>query len=67
MFLFASITEYHIRDWCLPMGWVSILASYCLAITSVSAPSHKPVDKINFGLEVLWVHWCFYCSTGVPA
>jgi hypothetical protein len=24
------------------------------------------VDKINFGLKVLWVGWCPYHSTGVP-
>jgi hypothetical protein len=25
------------------------------------------VDRINFGLKVLWVGWCLYCSTGIPA
>ena len=25
------------------------------------------VDRINFGLKVLWVGWCPYLSIGVPA
>jgi uncharacterized membrane protein (DUF106 family) len=25
------------------------------------------VDRIDFGLKVLWVGWYLYCSTGVPA
>jgi hypothetical protein len=27
---------------------------------------HFFVDRINFGLTVLWVGWCLYNSTGVP-
>ncbi|EDL00034.1 mCG141415 [Mus musculus] len=52
------------------MGWSSNWASYWLAIPSVSAPSLIPafiVDRINFGLKVLWVGWCSYCPTVVPA
>jgi hypothetical protein len=40
------------------------------AIPSVSAPSHVPaflVDRINFGLKVLWVCCCPYRSTVAPA
>jgi hypothetical protein len=45
-------------------SWVG----YWLVIPSVFASSPMPsflVDKINFGLKVLWVSWCLYCSTGV--
>ena len=40
--LSGSITKYilsKIRDWCLPMGWTSIWAGYCLAIPSFWVPS----------------------------
>jgi hypothetical protein len=59
-----------VRDWCLLMGWISSWVSYWLAISSVSAPSPMPeflIDRINFGLKILWVGWCFYHSTGGPA
>jgi hypothetical protein len=55
-----------VRDWCLRMGWVG----YCLAIPTVSAPSPMPaflVDRMVLGLKVLWVGWCLYHSTRVPA
>jgi hypothetical protein len=52
------------------MEWVSSWACYWLAIPSVSAYSSIPellIDRINFRLRVLWVGWCFYHFTGVPA
>jgi hypothetical protein len=42
------------------------LASYWLAIPSVSAPSPVPAslfDRINFGLRGLWAGLYFYSST----
>ena len=59
-----------VRDWYLSMGWVSIWAGYWLVIPSVSASYPVPaflVDRIKFGLKVLWVGWCPYSSPGVPA
>jgi hypothetical protein len=47
-----------VRDGWLSMGWASSWASYWLTIPSVTAPSPVPmflVDRINFGLKVLWV------------
>ena len=52
------------------MGWVSSWAGYWLVILSVSAPYPVPtflVDRINFGLNVLWVGWCPYQYFGIPA
>ena len=49
----------------MPMGWVFNCAGYC----SVSTPSPVPaflVDRVNFGSNVLWVGWHFYCATQVP-
>ena len=40
--LFGSIRKYflsNVRDWCLAMGWVSVLAGYSFAIYSFSVPS----------------------------
>ena len=51
----------------MPVEWASSLASW-LAIPTVSFPSIVSallVDRKNFGLKVLWVRWCLYCSTGV--
>jgi hypothetical protein len=59
-----------VRDSCLPMGWVPCWVSYCLAISSVSAPSTISaflVNRINSGSKVLWVGLCPYCSTEVSA
>jgi hypothetical protein len=60
MLLFASIKEFinSVRNWCLPMEWFSSWAGYWLVISSVSALSSVPaflVNRINFGLKVLWV------------
>jgi hypothetical protein len=52
-----SITD-SVRNWCSPMEWVSGWVNYWLVIPSVSAPSPMPallVDRIHFGLKVLWV------------
>jgi hypothetical protein len=41
-----------------------------LVIPSVCVPSPIPaflVDRINFGLKVLWVGWFPYHSIGTPA
>lgn len=46
-----------IREWCLPMEWVSSWTGYGLAV-SVSASSPIPVIlvvRIHFGLKVLWM------------
>ena len=56
-----------VRDWCLPMGWISRWADYWLAIPLVSTLS--PIcavlaDRIYSGLKVLWVGWYSYLSTG---
>ena len=49
------------------MWWVSSWAGYWLTIPLGSALSPVPallVDRINFGLKMLWVGWCLYNSTG---
>ena len=59
-----------VSDQCFPRGWVSSWASYWLAVALVSAPSPVPtflIERIKFGLEILWVGQCLYCSTGAPA
>ena len=59
-----------VRDWVLATGWVSSWTGYWLVIPFISAPSPIPaflVDRIHFGLKILWVGWCLYCSTGVSA
>ena len=58
-----------VRDWSFPMRWVSSWAGYWLANPSISASSPVPaflIDRRYFGLKVLWVDWCLYCSTGIP-
>ena len=43
------------------MGSISSWAGYWLAIPSLSVPSCVPafpIDRLNFGLKVLWVGWC---------
>ena len=63
-----SLEEYVMRDWCLSMGWVSSWVCYWLALPLVIAPSPTSaflVDRINFGLKVLWVDWCPYQSNVV--
>jgi hypothetical protein len=37
--------------------WVSIWASHCLSLPSVSAPSLSLIDRKNCGLKVLLVVW----------
>ena len=47
-----------VRDWSLPMEWVSSWADYWLDALSVSVPSLDAaflIDRINVGLKVLWV------------
>ena len=50
------------------MECVSSWAVNWLTLTSVSMPSPVPVilvERIHFGLKVLWVCWCPYHSIGV--
>ena len=52
------------------MEWVSNWADDWLAISSFFALYPVLVlilDRINFGLKVLWVGLCLYCIIGVPA
>jgi hypothetical protein len=52
----------NLRDWCLPMVWISSWAGYCLAILLVSTPSPVPaflVDRIQFVSK-------FYVWVGIP-
>lgn len=63
--LAASVAEDHnsVRDWCL-RGWLLI------GDPPGPAPSPLPVclvDRMNFGLEVVWAGWCSHRSTEVPA
>ena len=48
----------------LKLGW--LLVGQSLSLCSSPVPIFL-VDRINFGLKFLWVGWCLYCSTGVPA
>ena len=62
-----------VRDWCLPMGWVSSWVHYWLDILSISAPSCPCIsyrqDKfwvksIVDGLVSLSLHWGACLATG---
>ena len=52
------------------MRWISSWVGCCLTIPSVSVLSTDPaflIGRINLGLKLLWVDWCPYHCTGVPA
>jgi len=56
--LSGSIAEYYnsVRDWCLPMAWISSWTRYWTTVPWVSAPCPVPVflvDRIYFGMKVL--------------
>lgn len=52
-----------VRDWFVPMGWVSIWGSHLLVIPAVSALSLIPtylVGGTHFVWKILWVGNCSY-------
>ena len=62
-----------VRDWCLPMGWVSSWASYWLTTPSISAPSYPCisykqdkfwVERFVGGLVSLSLQWGSCLATG---
>ena len=70
--LSASLTEYHkkCQGLVLAHGMGLLLGQLLLAIPSVFASTLVPafvVDRIIWGLKVLWQGCCPYNSTGFPA
>ena len=71
--LSGSITKYtlsNVRDWILPVGWVSSWAEYSLSNPPFSAPSmclHFFVERTNLGRKGFWFGLCNKLSTGGPA
>jgi hypothetical protein len=43
-----------------------LLVGHSLSLCSIPVSAFL-VDRINFGLKVLWVGWYIYSSIGVPA
>jgi hypothetical protein len=48
----------------LSLDW--LLVGHSLSLCSIPNPCIS-YRQGKFGSKVLWVSWCFYCSTGVPA
>ena len=63
-----------VMEWCLPMGWVSSWAGYCLVISLDSVPSSRTciscrqdtfwVKSFVGGLVSLLLHWSSCLATG---
>ena len=58
-----------VRDWFLPMGWVSVWGSHCLVIplSLLYLCPYTYCRWMHFGLKILWVGCFSYPSTGSPA
>ena len=46
--------------------WQVIVWSFPQSLPNPQVPACR-IDRKNLGSKILWVVWCPYCSTGVPA
>jgi hypothetical protein len=62
----ARLLSVSITELVLAHGMGLILVSHFLHFFSIFVPAFL-VDRKQFGSKVVWVGWCSYPSTGVPA